>query len=346
MKNNPDFEQLLAVLRREIPERPVLFEFCIDQAFLRRRLESEGGVWIDPEGSPMDQVSNWIRGYAASGYDFATFPSWVTDFVPHMKDDRAQGASKGMAHGGVITDWESFERYEWPDPDSGDFSLLEQAKSVMPKGMKLIPFSPGTILEGLVHLCGYEDFCYLLADDVELVEKITDAIGERVFRFYERATEFETVGAAFVPDDWGFKTQLFISPAQMRTLIFPWHRRIVDLLHSRGLPALLHSCGKMDMIWEDICDLGYDGKHSYEDTIEPVETVYDRLGEKIAILGGLDIDFLSRSTPDAVEKRAREMLERSATKGGYALGSGNSITPYIPYENFCALLRAAGKIKA
>jgi len=38
----PDFNQFLTVLKGTKPERPVLFEFCIDQAYLRRLTEERG----------------------------------------------------------------------------------------------------------------------------------------------------------------------------------------------------------------------------------------------------------------------------------------------------------------
>jgi uroporphyrinogen decarboxylase len=35
------------------------------------------------------------------------------------------------------------------------------------------------------------------------------------------------------------------------------------------------------------------------------------------------------------------MIERTAARVGYALGSGNSIPDYVPAENFDAMRRAA-----
>jgi uroporphyrinogen decarboxylase len=35
------------------------------------------------------------------------------------------------------------------------------------------------------------------------------------------------------------------------------------------------------------------------------------------------------------------MLERAAERGGFALGTGNSVPEYVPDENFFALIRAA-----
>ena len=40
-------------------------------------------------------------------------------------------------------------------------------------------------------------------------------------------------------------------------------------------------------------------------------------------------------------RRSKAMLERTAGRGGYALGSGNSIPPYVPFEKFQAMTRAA-----
>jgi uroporphyrinogen decarboxylase len=35
------------------------------------------------------------------------------------------------------------------------------------------------------------------------------------------------------------------------------------------------------------------------------------------------------------------MLEQTSAKGGYALGSGNSIPYYVPQENYLAMIAAA-----
>jgi len=61
----------------------------------------------------------------------------------------------------------------------------------------------------------------------------------------------------------------------------------------------------------------------------------------VSMLGGIDVNFLATKSPDEVYRRCYEMLERTSDRGGYALGSGNSISDYIPYENFLAMIRAA-----
>ena len=143
-------------------------------------------------------------------------------------------------------------------------------------------------------------------------------------------------------DDWGFNTQTFLSPEMMRNYLFPWHKKIVETVHKHGKPVLLHSCGNYSEVIEDIIeDMHYDARHSYEDNIIPVEEAYESLQGRIAVLGGIDINFLVKKSPEEIAERCRRLLERSWERGGYALGSGNSIPDYIPVENYMAMLRTA-----
>lgn len=52
------------------------------------------------------------------------------------------------------------------------------------------------------------------------------------------------------------------------------------------------------------------------------------------------------SNPEEIYRRSKAMLERTEGRGGYALGSGNSIPEYVPQENYLAMISAAvGKIE-
>ena len=193
-------------------------------------------------------------------------------------------------------------------------------------------------------LVGFERLCFMVYEDPELARKIFDAVGARLVRFYELISTCEPVGALIVNDDWGFKSQTMLPPEVLREFVFPWMKKIVDVIHSAGKPAILHSCGNLTQVMEDVIeDMRFDGKHSFEDAIMPVEEVYQRWGTKIAILGGIDLDFLVRSTPEKIRKRAQYLLELTADRGGYALGSGNSIPEYVPIENYFAMISVAGK---
>ena len=334
----PDFENLLKVLRRERPERPTLFELFLNDP-LNRKLAGEE---IASRTDRLAPLRLWIHAYTNAGYDYATVPFWHLglEMFPAGEIEKKQTIS--LNAGRMITDWESFESYPWVNPGSLDFTSLEQLGTELPFGMKLIVCGPGGVLENAISLMGFETLCLLLADSPKLVHALFDAIGLRLVQYYEICCGFPSVGAAISNDDWGFKTQTMLKPADLRRYVFPWHQKIVEAIHDAGKPAILHSCGHFTGVMEDIIEeMKSDARHSYEDNIMPVEEAYERYASRIAILGGIDVDFMVRAKPEDIYRRAKLLLERSETRGGYALGTGNSVPEYIPEENYFAMLRAA-----
>ncbi len=331
VKAEPDFEQLLKVLKREVPDRPTLFEFFLNGPLHARMAE---GADVEP-GS----VEETVIAFRNAGYDYVTIEAsnfWFPSGEHHSEQ------TISLNEGSVIRDRASFEAYDWPDPAKSDFTPLEKAAAVLPDGMKAICQSPGGLLENVIRLTGFDNLCFMMADDPELTKELFDAIGSRLVSFYEILVQYDAVGAIIGNDDWGFKTQPMISPDQMRQYVVPWHKRIAEAAHVAGKPAIMHSCGNLVSLMDDIIDdINYDGKHSYEDTIMPVEEAYETYGSRIAIMGGLDVDFVIRSTPEQVNNRARAMLERAADRGGYALGTGNSVPAYVPDEHYFAMISAA-----
>jgi uroporphyrinogen decarboxylase len=331
----PDFENLLKVLRREIPGRPTLFEFFLNGPFYEkltgRLLGAEGKDWKWGAFNPVV-----TEAFRVAGYDYVTV---LGSDMKFETPDIERKATISLNAGSTITDRESFESYRWPDPDAFDYSSLESAKNSLPAGMKLIVYGPCGVLENAISLVGFERLCMLLADDADLTKDIFDAVGRRLVRYYEICAAFDTVGALIVNDDWGFKTATMFSPADLRRYVLGWTKKIVQAIHKAGKPAILHSCGNLDRIMYDIIDdMKFDAKHSYEDVIIPVEQAYDKWGGRIAILGGIDMDFMCQSTPEQIRQRCRAMLGRTAAKGGYALGTGNSVPEYVPYCNYLAMI--------
>ena len=58
----------------------------------------------------------------------------------------------------------------------------------------------------------------------------------------------------------------------------------------------------------------------------------------MALLGGIDVDFLCRSDEAAIRARVRDTLDKCLPGGGYCLGTGNSVTNYIPVDNYLAMV--------
>jgi len=88
-------------------------------------------------------------------------------------------------------------------------------------------------------------------------------------------------------------------------------------------------------------DVGVDGKHSFEDAILPAPQFQRRYGQRLAVLGGVDVSVLARGSPGDVRRRVRELISECGPRGRFAIGSGNSIPSYVPVENYLAMLDEA-----
>jgi len=254
---------------------------------------------------------------------------------------RAGGRSFVDEHAGPITNWEQFEKYPWPDPHTPSATReLQWYQRNLPEDMCIIGSGGfAHFAELTTWLMGYETLCYALFEQRDLV----GAIVERLREFYEvclrRILEFDRVKIVWGSDDMGFKTGLLVSPDDTREFLLPGHKRMAEMSHSAGRPYLLHSCGKLDDIMDDLIDdVGIDAKHSFEDTIESVRQVKHTYGRRIALLGGIDVDFLCRSDERAIRKRVRQTLDECMPGGGYCLGTGNSVANYVPLDNYLAMV--------
>jgi len=52
------------------------------------------------------------------------------------------------------------------------------------------------------------------------------------------------------------------------------------------------------------------------------------------------VNFIATATPEEVFNRSRKMIERTSSRGGWALGTGNSVPEFIPQENYLAMIDA------
>jgi uroporphyrinogen decarboxylase len=258
--------------------------------------------------------------------------------------ERAEGGTRAWAETdtGPIANWQDFEQYPWPEPDAVDLFPLEYICEHMPEGMGLISCHAGGILEHVTKLFGYVGLCTALYDVPDLVRAVVDAVGERIERYHQRLLDLDGLVAVFQGDDMGFRSGTLISPEHLRQYFLPWHKRFARLAHDAGRPYFLHACGNIEAVMDDLIDdVGIDAKHSFEDAIVPVAEMKRRYGDRIGILGGVDVDVLGRAEPEVVRRTVREVIDTCGPGGRYAVGSGNSIPSYIPVENYLTMLDEA-----
>ena len=83
--------------------------------------------------------------------------------------------------------------------------------------------------------------------------------------------------------------------------------------------------------------MGIDAKHSTQDVIEPIAVAKRRWGDRVGLLGGIDVDFLTRAQPDDVHSYVHDILDACMPGGGFTLGVGNWVADTIPTDNYLAV---------
>ena len=343
----PDAEALLANLRREgTPRRVHYIELFLDaeiQEAICQRFDLTTGIGKDdPHFAEKRQIAlQRFLGYdyiftALEGVDLPLWRATVPDTSPLPREG---GRTYQDEHHGPIMSWEDFEKYPWPDPRRATDRALRWYEKNLPDDMCLLPTGRGHFAEHLTWLMGYETLCYSLYDRRDLVA----AIAEKLMGIYrvvmERLLQFDRVKVVWASDDMGFKTATLISPEDLREFVLPGHKALAEMAHAAGRPYLLHSCGNLREILPDLLDdVKIDAKHSFEDTIELVTDAKAEYGDRCALLGGIDVDFLCRADEPAIRKRVRQTLKACMPGGGYCLGTGNSVANYIPVDNYLIML--------
>jgi uroporphyrinogen decarboxylase len=96
---------------------------------------------------------------------------------------------------------------------------------------------------------------------------------------------------------------------------------------------------------EDIIEIGVDGLHSFEKVIIEPQKFKDRYGRRIGMMGGVDMDNLCRMSEPDLRAYIRELLS-VCMPNRFALGSGNSVSNYVPVDNYLAMLDEGRKVTA
>ena len=65
--------------------------------------------------------------------------------------------------------------------------------------------------------------------------------------------------------------------------------------------------------------------------------VKNTYGERVCIVGNIDVDLLAQGTPEQVAAEVKKCIQDLAPGGGYILSSGNSIPSYAKPENVLAM---------
>jgi len=341
----PDYRNILEVLNNRRPKRLPLYEHAIDLPFIQKIAGHDLAIQGNTERDYREYYRSISKFWQEMTYDSFAYEAAICDLLP------GHGAINGGMAGPVQTRAD-FERYpfdEFPDLYWKTYTPhLEAIRSILPPGMKVWGGCGYGIFETSEDLVGFQNLAVMQYLDPELFADLYRKIGDLFSTLWtEMVARYSDIFVFFrMGDDIGFKTATFFEPGVIRQHIIPQYKRIINIVHRADKKFLLHSCGNIFSVMEDLIAAGIDAKHSNEDQIALFEGWISRYSERIGLLGGIDVNDLCLKSPAEILDLVIEKGTRyRKSSRGFALGSGNSIAGYIPVEGFLAMVEAAKKIR-
>ncbi|MFW6163822.1 MAG: uroporphyrinogen decarboxylase family protein, partial [Planctomycetota bacterium] len=236
---------------------------------------------------------------------------------------------------GLIHSMAELEKVVLPDPH--DDALYAEAEAfARQKGDRAAFLITRVGIFSTMLSIGFEDFSVALYEDRAFVEALLDRYIDWTVVVAERVSElgFDVYAST---DDMAFKSAPFFSPAVFRELVLPRYQRVAQALR---LPWVVHSDGHMTPFLDDLASLGIAGMHPNERGAMDIRAVKRDYGDRLCVLGNVDLDLLARGMPHEVDAEARSLLRDLGPGGGYILTSGNSLTSYLKPENVLAMATA------
>ena len=225
-----------------------------------------------------------------------------------------------------------------PEPDYGTF--LEIDRFIGEDGIAT-PSSPSSPLMYLLQIdFGVENFFFLWADHPQEMEELFESLhqkyleicriqaglpGKRVIISYENADT------------------MFTPPKMFAEVSLPHLNAYADILHDGDKIHLLHACGHLRGIVQELKSAHFDGvvDMASEPTgnlhLADAKAVWG--SDKVA-MGGIDAVAFTEMSPEEMKAHALEWCERIAPYRGVILGSGDAVPFTASLENMMAVTEA------
>lgn len=334
-------ERVLAALKRESVDRVPFVEMVVDEEFGCQLLGISPQRSTASDNDPVI-IQNLLGGASCDPLALAEaldLDALGISFWLRHEGVEAEAGDHTMVAGGRIRTQDDLARIRANLPDPHDPTLYEPIRDFVQRYR-----DTNKALFATINLCSdpvilgmsLDNFSMALFDQPDLVRELFDIYSD----WYARAMEpLCDTGLDFLwsTDDIAFKTSTYVSPNTIRELFIPAYRKVTDCIR---LPWIYHSDGDLSAVLDDLVSLGMSGLHPLEPGAMDLADVKRQFGQRVCLCGHIDVDILSRGTPEDIDRLVRDAIQIAGTGGGYIAGSSNSVTHYCKPENVLAMKQA------
>lgn len=201
------------------------------------------------------------------------------------------------------------------------------------------------LFERAWYLRGFEQFLMDMMLEKPMVHRYMERLLEHQIQGY--AAILDAIGpyisGILLTDDLATQDSLIFSRELYREMIFPYQKRLLDFIHSRGMKVVFHSCGAVYPLIPDLLEAGVEILHPIQKSAKGMDPlrIKREFGKDLVIWGaGCATELLQNGKPADIVDDVHRTIDTLSPGGGFVFTTTHCIQPGTPPENILAMAGA------
>jgi uroporphyrinogen decarboxylase len=258
--------------------------------------------------------------------------------------DRSVDKDIGIVEGAVLPE-PALAGYAFPDPlDQRFFRDIPTKIAKQPDRFRVF-YLGFSLFERAWTMRGMENLMFDFIDHPDFVHALFKAIADYNIAQVREAVKYD-IDAVYFGDDWGQQQGLIMGKPFWDAYIKPQLRRMYGTVRQAGKFQMIHSCGDVDELFDDLIDLGLNCFNPFQPEVMDTTAMLQAYRGRLAFHGGLSTQrTLPKGTEKEVRRESRRLLEQGRA-GGYIFAPSHAVESDVPLANILAFMDEAQQARA